>query len=164
MTDLLRTVFGEGTELTLLQMCLRAVVVFIAALPLIRIAGRRSFGQHSAFDACIAVLLGALLSRAVVGASPFVATLGAALVLVVLHRLVARWGVQSARFERLVTGSERVLVDAGAKDEAAMRAALISERDLRAAMRKRFGDEDLAQLERATLERDGEVSLRRKQE
>ena len=164
MEDLLRTVFGEGTGLTLTQMSLRAAIVFLAALPMIRIAGRRSFGQHSAFDACIAVLLGALLSRAVVGASPFIATLGAAVVLVALHRLVAWWGVQSPRFERIVTGRERVLVDGGTKDEAAMRAALISERDLRAAMRKRFGDDDLARLERATLERDGEVSLRRKQE
>jgi len=163
MEDLLRTVFGEGTGLTLTQMSLRAAIVFLAALPMIRIAGRRSFGQHSAFDACIAVLLGALLSRAVVGASPFIATLGAAVVLVALHRLVAWWGVQSPRFERIVTGRERVLVDGGTKDEAAMRAALISERDLRAAMRKRFGDDDLARLERATLERDGEVSLRRKQ-
>jgi len=153
MEDLLRTVFGEGTGLTLTQMSLRAAIVFLAALPMIRIAGRRSFGQHSAFDACIAVLLGALLSRAVVGASPFIATLGAAVVLVALHRLVAWWGVQSPRFERIVTGRERVLVDGGTKDEAAMRAA----------MRKRFGDDDLARLERATLERDGEVSLRRKQ-
>lgn len=141
-------------------MAARAVIVFLAALLLIRVSGRRSFGQHSAFDICITVLLGAVLSRAVVGASPFLATLGSAAVLVAMHRLIAWCGVRSSPFERLVSGTERVLVDGGAKDEAAMRAALISERDLRQAMRKRFGDEDIGRLERAVLERDGEVSLR----
>jgi len=159
VADLLRTVFGEGPALAPWQMAARAVIVFVAALLLIRVAGRRSLGQHSAFDVCIVVLLGAVLSRAVVGASPFVATLGSAAVLVAMHRLIAWWGVRSSSFERLVSGTERVLVDAGTKDEAAMRAALISERDLRQAMRKRFGDDDLARLERAVLERDGDVSL-----
>ena len=53
--------------------------------------------------------------------------------------------------------------DRGMKDDDAMQAALISEDDLREAMRKRFGDDTLEQLERAVLERDGELSLRRKQ-
>ena len=162
MTDLLRTVFGEGTDLAPLQMSARAVIVFLAALLMIRVAGRRSFGQHLAFDACIAMLLGAVLSRAVVGASPFLATICAAAVLVVMHRLIGWWGVRSPAFERLVTGRERILIAAGAKDKAAMQAALISDSDLREAMRKRFGDDDLEKLERAFLERDGEVSVQRK--
>lgn len=88
--------------------------------------------------------------------------ISAAAVLVVLHRLIAWWGVCSPRFERLVTGRERVLVDAGVKDAAAMRAALINEGDLREAMRKQFDDDALDRLERAVPERDGELSLRRK--
>lgn len=162
MADLLLTLFGSGPDLTPLQMSVRALVVFVAALLLLRVAGRRALGQRSPFDVCIIVLLGAVLSRAVVGASPFLATICAAAVLVVLHRLVAWWGVRSPRFERIVTGHERVLVDRGVKDEQAMQAALISEGDLREAMRKRFGDDALEQLERAVLERDGAVSLRQK--
>src|SRR5438876_5424448 len=131
MADMLHALFGDGPDLTPLQMSVRAVVVFVAALLLLRIAGRRALGQHSAFDVCIVVLLGAVLSRAVVGASPLVATISAAAVLVVLHRLIAWQGVRSPAFERLVTGHERVLVGGGRKDDAAMQAALISEGDLR---------------------------------
>lgn len=47
-------------------------------------------------------------------------------------------------------------------DGRGLQAALISEDDLREAMRKRFGDDDLQRLEQAVLERDGEVSLRRR--
>ena len=69
--DVIRLLFGDGTELTTWQMADRALVTFVLALAMIRLAGRRSFGQRSPFDACTTVLLGAVLSRAVVGASPF---------------------------------------------------------------------------------------------
>ena len=72
MTDLMKLTFGEGTDLQSWQMTKRGVVVFGIAFGLIRASGRRSFGQHSPSDACVTVLLGAVLSRAVVGASPFV--------------------------------------------------------------------------------------------
>src|SRR5450830_1029446 len=40
-------------------MVIRALIVFCFTLIFLRIAGRRSFGQRSAFDLCITVLLGA---------------------------------------------------------------------------------------------------------
>jgi len=46
MSDLVSTLFGDGTELNPLQMSLRATAVFVLTLALIRIAGRRSLGQH----------------------------------------------------------------------------------------------------------------------
>ena len=69
--DLIATIFGEGSELTNWQMAARAVVIFFTTLLLIRVSGRRSFGQRTPFDAATTVLLGAVLSRGVVGASPF---------------------------------------------------------------------------------------------
>jgi uncharacterized membrane protein YcaP (DUF421 family) len=61
----LLAIFGEGRNLDTLQMVARAIVAFLAMLVLIRISRRRSFGQRSPFDAVVAVLLGATLSRAV---------------------------------------------------------------------------------------------------
>jgi uncharacterized membrane protein YcaP (DUF421 family) len=48
--DTVITLFGEGRELNALQMAVRAMVVFFCCLVLIRISGRRSFGQRSPFD------------------------------------------------------------------------------------------------------------------
>lgn len=97
--------FGEGKNLNALQMGMRALVVFVIALTLIRIAGRRSFGQRAAFDYVVAILLGATLSRTIVGASPFLATVMASIVIVVLHRLVAWLCMHSRALERLVVGA-----------------------------------------------------------
>ena len=80
--DVVNTVFGSGRDLDALQMAARAAAIFIAALVLIRISGRRSFGQRSPFDYVVAILLGATLSRVIVGASPAFPTAVASLVLV----------------------------------------------------------------------------------
>ena len=86
--DTLLFLFGEGKDLNPLQTAMRAVVVFAIGLALVRLSGRRSFGQRAPFDFVVAVLLGATLSRAIVGASPFVATISASLALVAVHRLL----------------------------------------------------------------------------
>jgi uncharacterized membrane protein YcaP (DUF421 family) len=156
--DLARTLFGEGERLDALQMALRATVVFVLALAMIRVSGRRSFGQRRPFDACTTVLLGAVLSRAVVGASPFWPTMAAGAAIVLLHRLVAMAGLRWPRFESLVSGDKRELVRDGRRDEKEMRTALVTGRDLDEAVRKKAGDERLP-LRRAVLERDGVITV-----
>jgi uncharacterized membrane protein YcaP (DUF421 family) len=152
-------VFGSGSDLGIVQMAARAVVIFVLALAMIRLSGRRSFGQHSSFDASMTVLLGAVLSRAVVGASPFFATVAAGLAVVVMHRTIAWISLRWPAFDRLISGSERVLVEGGIQDMESMRKALISERDLAEAMRKKFGADTQGPPARAVLERDGTVTL-----
>jgi uncharacterized membrane protein YcaP (DUF421 family) len=139
-------------------MSARAVVIFLLTLGLIRMSGRRSFGQQRPFDSCTTVLLGAVLSRAVVGASPFVATMCAGASIVVLHRLVAMASLRWPGFESLVSGDTRELVSNGRRDTDAMRKALITQRDLDEAVRKRSGDEN-SPLRRAVLERDGTITV-----
>lgn len=142
-----------------LTMALRALIVFFCTLIFLRIAGRRSFGQRSAFDLCITVLLGAILSRAIVGASPLLPTLAAGATLVLLHRLigilVSRW----VWFDDLISGTQRLLVKDGIKDLRQMQAGLITDRDIDVALRKRDDDATLADVSRAVLEKNGEITI-----
>jgi uncharacterized membrane protein YcaP (DUF421 family) len=159
MLEAFTWLFGEQDDLTYWQMAARAVAMFAIALVLVRASGRRSFGQRNPFDACMTVMLGAILSRAVVGVSPFWPTVAAGAALAAVHRLVALAACHSPRFDLLVSGKERELLRDGVIDRRSMRAALISEHDLRAAIRRSTGEEDLAGARRAMLERDGTITV-----
>jgi uncharacterized membrane protein YcaP (DUF421 family) len=126
--ELITLIFGEEGDLTVLQMSTRAAVVFFVTLAFIRISGRRSFGQRTPFDAATTVLLGAVLSRGVVGASPFGATVAAAAVLVVLHRLLGWLSVRSDLVDVFINGRERVIVSDGNAFPEALAAALVTSR------------------------------------
>ena len=161
--DALETFFGSHSDLNALQMSLRAVAVFVLALAMIRTSGRRSFGQHRPFDACTTVLLGAVLSRAVVGASPFWATMAAGATIVLLHRVIAMASMRWPWFETLISGDKRELVSSEVRNRAEMRRGLVTDRDLDEALRKKTGDEH-SSVERAVLERDGTINVKTKHE
>ncbi|WP_408260473.1 DUF421 domain-containing protein [Paraburkholderia phytofirmans] len=155
--------FGQGRALDPLQMAMRAIVVFLIALVLIRISGRRSFGQRSPFDSVVVILLGATLSRAIVGASPFIATVGASFMIVICHRALA-WACMRARaLERLVGGVEREVFSNGEFNEREMDAALISRTDVQESVRQKTGSRSMENVAAAILERNGEVSVIRKE-
>jgi uncharacterized membrane protein YcaP (DUF421 family) len=160
--NILVAIFGEGRDLDALQMAARTVVVFFAALVFIRISGRRSFGQRSPFDYVVGILLGATLSRVIVGASPAAPTLVASLVIVLIHRALAWACIHSPRLESLVVGVEREVFKDGRFNENQMSAALITKTDVFETARQELHTLDLEEVHSAILERNGEVSLVRK--
>lgn len=159
MVSRLADLFGNGDDLTASQMALRAGVIFFLTLWLVRMSGRRSFAQHGSFDVCVTVLLGAILSRAVVGASPFWSSVAAATVIAVLHRVIALASIQWNWVEDLVNGDAIVLVQRGCIDERALRAALVTREDLERSVREQLGTSDLTQVHRALLEKNGRITI-----
>jgi len=99
-------IIGTSEDLAVLQMCARAVIIFALAYALLRVSGRRSFGLHSPLDNIITILLGAILSRAVVGASPFGAVIGASFTIVLLHRILSWFTTRFPRAGNLIDGKK----------------------------------------------------------
>lgn len=152
-------IFGNGSELTTLQMAMRAIVVFVFSLVLIRISGRRSFGMGTSYDNIIIILLGSVLGRAIAGASPFWATIAASFVLVVLHRLTGMWIVKSRRLAGLVEGHKILLYDKGKFLENNMIRALVRKEDVMHSLRKITRAEQLDVVESVYMERNGEITV-----
>ena len=126
----LRRLLGPGSDaaaLTFLQISLRGVVVFVAALVIVRCGDRRFLSQNTAFDAVLGFILASMLARAVTGTAAFFPTLGGSFVLVVLHRLLAYWSRRSHAFGLLIKGRSDIIVRDGALDEAAARRNRLSE-------------------------------------
>jgi uncharacterized membrane protein YcaP (DUF421 family) len=142
-----------------LEMSLRALSLFAITLVLLRLAGMRTFGARTPFDTTVAIMLGAILSRAVVGASPYLATVAAAVALVVVHRLVAMLTAAYEPAARLLNGSPRLVYRRGQHDRAAMWRSGVSRRDLECAARKQVQQGNLDGVDEIWLEEDGEISV-----
>ncbi|AUD07218.1 hypothetical protein CWM47_08290 [Spirosoma pollinicola] len=140
----------------------RALITFLLAIILVRLAGRRAFGLRSPFDTVISLLLGATLRRGIVGASSFTGTLGACLALVILHRVLAYVCLHSDLLSRLVSGNDKVLYENGQLHRSNMRRMLVSEQDLKEAVRRMSNEATLSDIERAFIERNGEISIVKK--
>ncbi len=155
----MHALFGEGKDLSALQMCARAFVLFFTTLALVRVAGMRAFGRKSSFDSIVVIMLGAVLSRAVVGAAPAVPTVAASVVLVVSHRVLAVATAASPRLERLVKGSTLPLYRDGAIDHRLMCLHGISPTDLEEAVRHRKSRHDLDAIREIHFESSGELTV-----
>ncbi len=153
-------VVGHGTpmEIAWWQMCIRAVIIFLIGVALVRVAGRRAFGRQSSLDIVLTVLLGSNLSRALTGGSPFAATIAATAVLVQLYWVAIQLAHRSDLVGFFLKGGETVLVREGHQDAAAMRSVGVSHRDLREALRTEKIDR-IDKVALATLERSGHISV-----
>lgn len=150
---------ANSFELMWWQIMLRAMIVYVIALILVRLGDRRFIGKLSAFDVVLGIILGSVLSRAITGSAPFFPTIGAGLALIGMHRLFATVAFHFRPFSILVKGSKQPLIVDGEIQWDNMRASSIGEHDLHAALRAEASIDDPAQVEAAYLERSGDISV-----
>lgn len=157
--DTIIKLFGEGKDLTMLQMSARAFVVYAIALALVRISGKRTFGKKSAFDTCISIILGAILSRAIVGASPFLSTVAGSLVLVLLHRALGMIILYSKTAGTLLKGEKILLFKNGIVLEQNLHKCLMTYDDLMSDVRLKANADSFDNVAEIYMENSGELSV-----
>lgn len=140
------------------EMCLRAAVVFLAGLVLIRLAGKRIRGRWGAMDIILFMIIGSNLSRALTGNAPLMATLMATSALVGLHSLMATLSVSVPQLGSVLKGRPEQIVRRGRLDADAMRRQTVGRGDLDEALRL-AGLRSLDHVEEAWIERNGLVSV-----
>ena len=85
------------------EFVLRAVIVYVALLGMIRLAGKRTLGQFTAFDMLLIVLLGNAVQNALLGSDASMSGgLLLAATLIVLNWLVGFATSRNRRMERLM--------------------------------------------------------------
>ena len=162
MNELIFKLFGEGKELNTLQMADRAFVMFFITLFFIRIAGMRAFGQKSAFDLILVIMLGAILSRAVTGASAFIPTIAAGAVLAVVHRLLGLASVYSEFIGSIVKGNKIILFKNNKMIKKNMITCSVSFKDLQEEVRLILNETNMDNVEEIYMERSGKISVVKK--
>jgi uncharacterized membrane protein YcaP (DUF421 family) len=162
MKDALDTLFGHGSGLNALQMGCRAFVMFFIALLIIRVSGMRSFGKKSAFDSIIVIMLGAILSRAVVGADAFLPIVASGFVLAIIHRILGWLSVEHNLIGRFVKGSAVCLYKEGKFNRRNMLLSSISFKDIMEEVRVQLNEASLDNVEEVFMERSGQISIVKK--
>lgn len=162
MQEFFLKLFGDGAHLNAGQMAVRAFVMFFIALILIRIAGMRSFGTKSAIDNIVVIMLGAILSRAVTGASAFFPTVMAAITLCVTHRALAMLSTRFHFVSDLLKGRDRLLYKDGEMLQKNMMREDITNGDLQEGIRLAANVNSLDEVKEVRMERSGKISVVKK--
>ncbi|HLH55083.1 MAG TPA: YetF domain-containing protein [Verrucomicrobiae bacterium] len=150
---------AEGRDLTVINVCLRAVIVFMVTLVMARVADKRFLAKLSAFDVILGFLLASMMARAVNGSSSFGPTLVGGFVLVFLHRLFGTFAFHWDWFGRLVKGDSRIVIEQGHINRKALEKLHISEKDLIEEMHLNGNVDGVEEVRKATLERNGQISV-----
>lgn len=138
----------------------RATIVYALVLVVLRLAGKRTLGEMTAFDLVILLILSEAVQPALVGEDTTL--LNAALIvgtLVGIDVLLAWIKGRSRTLERLLDDVPTVLVDGGTPDAHAMQRCGVELNDIMEAARMSHGLTSIEQVHQAVLERTGGISI-----
>ena len=141
------------------EFVLRAVVVYVVLLAMIRISGKRTMGQFTPFDVLLIVLLGNAVQNSLLGADQsLLGGLLLAAVLIAINWVVGFVSARSHTAERVIEGEPIVLARDGQLFERVLRRELVSENDFNEALRQN-GELTMEDVALALLETDGRISV-----
>lgn len=159
--DLHRIFLGDHPAAFYLEIAMRSTLMFVFALLLLRLMGKRSLGQLSPFDFVIIIALGSAVGDPMFYDDvPLLEAMTVVAVVVALSHGFSKTTQSNPRIERFVDSSPTVLIRRGAIDRDALRRESMSESELFELLRL-GGIEDLVDVEVAILEASGHVSILR---
>ena len=155
--------WGIKENISPLEIAARAVVMFLVALVLIRLSGMRPFAKEQSFDTIITFLVGGILVRGVIGATPFFSTIAAAVVILILHRIFSKLTFYSHRIGWLVKGDKTLLYKDGNYLRKNMSKSNITEHDIFEELRYECQLDSLDKIKEIYIERTGKITFIKKE-
>jgi uncharacterized membrane protein YcaP (DUF421 family) len=144
------------------EFVLRAAVIFIFLLVLLRISGKKQIGEMSPLDLVLLLILADAVQNSMnAGDNTITAGLILASTLVGLSTLTDRLTYRSKTLEKAIEGEPKVLVHNGKIHRKHMKEETITDAELSEALRK-CGVIDISEVRYAILETDGKISVIKK--
>lgn len=146
------------------EFILRATIVYVLLLAMVRLSGHRTVGQFTPFDLLVVMLLSESVSESLTGGDEsLIGGLIAAATLIALNLLVATLSSRSLKMEYLFDGKAVVIGRDGKFFEEVARRHRLTHVDLDESLRE--ADVELHEMRCAFLEADGTITiLKKKQE
>ena len=155
----MESLLGTGENLSMIQMGIRALIMFFIALLLVRFGGMRILGRKSGVDFVIIIMLGAVLARGIVGASPFISTVFAGFVMIVINKVLAQISTRVPYLGNLMKGKPVVLYKNGQIQWHHMDRLGVSRTDLLTSLRLETHSKHLDEVDIAMMEPNGRISF-----
>lgn len=157
--DWSRIIWGDLSLRMVAEIAMRTAVMFVVALVVLRVMGRRGVRQLSPFDYVIIIALGSAVGDPMLYANvPLLHGAVILTVVVVLHRALARVTERSDAVDRFVTGSVMRIIEDGRVLEAVFDEAQLDREELFALLRA-DGITNLGQVRRAYMEKSGQLTV-----
>jgi uncharacterized membrane protein YcaP (DUF421 family) len=137
---------------------LRATIIYVVLLVVVRLMGKRTVGSATAFDFMVALILSEIVDEPIYGDVPMVQALVVIGVVAGWHSINSWLSYRSRRWDHLTGGEPTVLVKDGRMDRDGMRTERVNEEELWSLLRLQ-GIDDLGDVKTATLEPDGALSV-----
>ncbi|MFY1671412.1 DUF421 domain-containing protein [Plantactinospora sp. WMMB334] len=148
-----------NTPADLLRLLAIALLVYPALVAILRVSGKRTLSKLNAFDFVVTVALGSTLATILLSRDVSVVEgIVALALLVALQYAVALLAVRWPPSQRLLKARPTVLLRDGRPRPDTMRAARVTESEIRQAARS-HGAGDLNDLAAVVLETDGNLSV-----
>ena len=142
-----------------LEKILRPIIVYIALIVGLRLAGKRELAQLNPFDLVVLLTLSNTVQNAIIGNDTSVTggIIGAATLLLVNY-FVVRFVYRNDKIETLVEGNEDPLIENGQVHLDALKRNMMSLSELEIAAHRQ-GFASLGEIDRAVLEPEGGVAF-----
>ena len=150
------------TDIPWWSLVIRAGVVYLAVIVLLRIAGKRQVAQMGMTEFVALLLISNAVQNSMNGGdNSLVGGLILAAVIIALSTLLAYLTYRKASLERLVQGRPTLLIHHGQVLHKHLAHELLPERELKQLLRKQ-GIHDITEVAEAVLESDGFISVVKK--
>ncbi|MGQ0712994.1 MAG: DUF421 domain-containing protein [Gemmatimonadaceae bacterium] len=136
----------------------RAVAVYVVMLAVIRVSGKRTIGNFSAFDFLVALMLGEVVDELIYGDVSLAQGFVAVGVVALLHFANSWLTYWDHGFGHILEGSPTVVLEKGQLHYPGLRAERMNEKDVLSELRL-HGVDDLREVKLAVVEYNGQLSV-----
>jgi uncharacterized membrane protein YcaP (DUF421 family) len=151
--------WGIKDDISILEISARAAVAFFVALILVRLLSMRPFGKANAYDVIVTFLIGGILSRGVVGATPFLSSVAGAIIITLIHKLIGRITFFSRPVDKIINGEKVVLYKNGNLQFENMKTLDITKSNIYEELRRQLRQNSLDKVKEIYMEKTGEMSF-----
>lgn len=139
---------------------LRGLLVYFLIFIILRMAGKRTIGEMTAFDLVLLLIISEAVQNALLdGDHSITGSMLVILTLVFTDIMVSLFTNKYRFFDNLINGIPLIILENGKPLSDRMKKARLQEDDILEAARKTQGLESITQIKYAVLEKDGSISI-----